>query len=124
MIKRLILAICISAFILVMAGVACSEPAKTFGWDANVETDLAGYRVYQSDTSGVYVFGGSASPNFVGEVVCGPSDDTCCLYTKEASAGPGKWYVGTAFDNYGNESGPSNEIESLPPGQMINFKFK
>ena len=35
-----------------------------------------------------------------------------------------KWYVATAFDTYGNESLPSNEIESLPPGQVKNFKFK
>ncbi|MBW1858138.1 MAG: hypothetical protein JRI42_07705 [Deltaproteobacteria bacterium] len=108
---------------LAMAGVACSEPAKTFGWDANTEVDLAGYRVYQSDESGVYVFG-TESPNFVAEIPCGMGDETCCEYLKVASPGPGHWYVGTAFDLYGNESLPSNEIESLPPGQLMHFRFK
>jgi len=118
--KKLIIAI---LAIMLMASVACAEPAKTFGWDANTESDLVGYRVYMSDTSGVYVFG-NASPNFVGEITCGPNVEVCCEYIKVASPGPGKWYVGTAFDVYGNESLPSNEIESLPPGQMMNFKFK
>ena len=122
--KTFLSILCILTMIFTMAGVARSEPAKTFGWDANTEPDLAGYRVYQSDTSGVYVFGGPESPNFVGEVLCGPNDETCCIYTKEASAGPGKWYVGIAFDLYGNEAEPSNEIESIPPGKLMNFRFK
>lgn len=117
--KKLFIIICI----LAMAATVQAEPAKTFGWDANTEVDLAGYRIYQSDVSGDYVFG-VASPNFVGEVACGPSDDTCCEYVKAASPGPGKWYVATAFDLYGNESLPSNEIESLPPGQVKNLRFK
>ena len=121
--KTFLTILCILIMTLAMAGVACSEPAKTFGWDANTEPDLAGYRVYQSDVSGDYVFG-TASPNFVAEIPCGPSDDSCCEYIKAASGGAGHWYVGTAFDAYGNESLPSNEIESLPPGQMMNFRFK
>lgn len=118
--KKLFIILCI----LAMAFTAHAEPAKTFGWDANTEVDLAGYRIYQSDISGDYVFGGFGSPNFVAEITCGPNDSTCCEHTKVASPGPGKWYVATAFDTYGNESLPSNEIESLPPGQVKNFKFK
>lgn len=118
--KKLFIIICI----LAMAGMAHAEPAKTFGWDANTEADLAGYRIYQSDISGDYVFGGSASPNFVAEVPCGPNDPACCEYEKAASPGPGKWYVATAFDLHGNESLPSNEIESLPPGQVKHLRFK
>ena len=118
--KKLILTICI----LAMATWAHAEPAKTFGWDANTEIDLKGYRLYESDTSGAYVFGGAASPNFVTEILCGPNDPSCCEHFKEASPGPGKWYVCTAFDINDDESLPSNEIESLPPGQVKNFKFK
>lgn len=122
--KKLFLTICILAMTLAMAFTAHAEPAKTFGWDANTESDLAGYRIYQSDISGDYVFGGPTSPNFVAEIPCGPNDPTCCEYVKAASPGPGKWYVATAFDLNSNESLPSNEIESLPPGKVKNFKFK
>ena len=121
--KTILILVCILG-VLAMAFTAHAEPAKTFTWDANTEPDLAGYRVYMTDTSGVYEFGGSGSPNFVAEILCGPNDDTCCEYIKVASPGPGHYYVGTAFDIYNNESAPSNEIESLPPGQIMNFRFK
>ena len=91
-------------------------------WSANSEIDLAGYRLYQSDTSDNYVFNDSTSPNLLIDIPCGPNDITCCTHTKMADSGPGKYYVVTAYDNNNNESLPSNEVETLPPGKVKNLK--
>lgn len=74
----------------------------TFEWDPNTETDLAGYRLYQSDTSGVYTYGDG---NQVETIPAGT--ETVTLY----GVPDGTWYwVLTAYDTSGNESGPSNEV--------------
>ena len=109
---------------------AYAERGVTFEWDANLDEDLKGYRLYQSDVPGIYLFGGESLPDglpnedFVAEILCGPNDTTCCIYVKDAASGPGKYYVLTAFDHFGNESIPSNEVETLPPGQTENLRFE
>ena len=87
-----------------------------FEWIANPETDLAGYRVYRSTTSGSYTFGdffafakypvmlAPKTPPFAGPHI------------------PGTYYfVVTAFDTGGFESQPSNEVilnvVNEPPGK-------
>ena len=82
--------------------------------DANVETDLAGYNVFQSTEAGVY---DNTSP--IGTISCGPNDDPCCTYTTIDLPDNTYFFVVTAFDNDNNESGYSNEvtkrIDTTPP---------
>lgn len=71
-------------------------------WDHNTETDLAGYRVYQSGVSGVYGTTFTAIPG---------GTNTATLSNCPAN-GQLYWVV-TAVDLAGNESGPSNEATAL-----------
>lgn len=67
-------------------------------WDANIEADLIGYKVYVGTESGVYELLAD-----VGNVIECPFDDSTWA--------DGKYYfVATAYDKHGNESGYSNEV--------------
>lgn len=76
-------------------------------WDANTEPDLAGYRVYVGSASGQY-----GAPKDVGNVT---------QVSREALALPDGVYFAavTAYDQAGNESGFSNEVnfkvDQTPP---------
>ena len=90
-----------------------------FAWDANSESDLAGYRLYQSGTSGSYTYG---SGNEVAEISAGT--ETCTIDVAD-----GTWYwVLTAYDTNGNESGPSNEVsasvDQTAPAPPVNLHFQ
>ena len=92
------IALFVSLFLIV---IPASAKDITFLWDANSEADLAGYRLYQSDTSGSYTFG---IGNEVKDTPAGT--ETCTIDVAD-----GTWYwVLTAYDSNGNESGPSNEV--------------
>lgn len=72
-----------------------------FAWNPNTETDLAGYRIYQGNaTGGPYTqmgeIGVMPQPQFVWQVPPGT----------EAM----RYFVVTALDAAGNESGYSNEV--------------
>lgn len=83
-----------------------------FEWEPNGEPDLAGYRLYRSNTSGGYTYGSGNEYASVGLVTESPRfiEDIEGTY----------YFVITAFDEGGHESGPSNEVvlsvEDLPPG--------
>jgi hypothetical protein len=89
----------------------------TLAWDTNTEPDLAGYRVYQSAMSGTY--------NKATGKVC---DVAKSITTCTISAMPDGTYfwVATAYDLKGNESGYSNEVsialDSTPPASPKNLK--
>jgi len=107
------------AFMLVSSLVIAAVPI-TFQWDANTEQDLAGYRIYQSTQSGVYTYG-PTSPNLLVTVPVGTEEVTI-----EIADGT-YYFVATAFDTGGLESGPSNEITDIingPPGCPKIFRFK
>ena len=107
--KKLLLAVVAFFF---MCGMACAASNVTFEWDANSETDLAGYRLYQSQTPGVYTFGDG---NQVASILTGTETVTIT----GVSDGVYYWVL-TAYDTHGNESGPSNEVtanlDTLAPG--------
>jgi fibronectin type 3 domain-containing protein len=65
-------------------------------WSINLETDLAGYRVYRSEREG------ELGQALEAQLLLSPAfrDDS-------AQAGRKYWYVVTAVDRAGNESGPS-----------------
>ena len=99
----LILIVLIPILISPVIGFANSNANVTFEWDANTEGDLAGYRLYRADVPGSYTFG---EGNQVDGALAGTETVTILEHD-------GVWYyVLTAYDNAGNESGPSNEVST------------
>ncbi len=99
---------------------SCSSVfALTLSWNANSESDLAWYRVYRSNTpDGQTIKDGS----HIYEILAGTEsvnmDDTP----------EGKWYwIATAGDFSGNESGKSNEVsytvDRTAPADMTMLKI-
>lgn len=83
----------------------------TVGWDANTETDLAGYRLYGSQISGQYTFG---SGNELIDVVVPDTQGTFTI-------ADGTWhFVLTAYDASGNESVASAEILQILDSEAPN----
>ncbi len=77
----------------------------TLLWDANTETNIAGYRVYYGSASRAYV-----APISVGNQT---------TYTVK-NLGPGTYYFAvTAFDTTGAESDFSNEVSKTITGTTI-----
>jgi hypothetical protein len=106
-----ILAAFFISFFLVLAA-AHAGSNVTFAWDPVAAPDLAGYRLYQSDTAGRYQYG---AEHCAAEIAAGTETVTL------EDVPDGAWYwVATAFDDKGNESGPSNEVtavlDTTPPG--------
>lgn len=90
--------------LVLSVGIVQAASDVTFAWDANSESDLAGYRMYQSQTSGVYTFGDG---NQVATILVG----TETVQITHLING-GYFWVVTAYDTEGLESGPSNEVFS------------
>ena len=102
----------LTCVMLLAVGAVAWGATLTVMWDANTETDLAGYRLYQSDTAGQYTFG---AEHAIATVPAGTETATV------ADVADGTWFwVLTAHDTSGNESEPSNEvtktIDSTAPG--------
>lgn len=72
--------------------------SATLTWTANVETDLAGYKIYRATTSGSY-----------GAPIATLSKTTSYSATN-LSTGTTYFFVITAYDSVGNESSYSNEV--------------
>lgn len=112
--KKLLLVVVTFFF---MCGMAMAASSVTFEWDANSESDLAGYRLYQSQESGIYIFGDG---NQVATVEVG----TETVEITDVADGTYFWVL-TAYDISGNESGPSNEVtaslDSTAPEPPKNF---
>lgn len=69
-------------------------------WDSNVEADLAGYRIYRSEQSGMYA-----------EPFADVGNVTECPFNDAGWADGRYYFVATAYDAHGNESGYSNEVD-------------
>lgn len=95
---------------LVLLAPAQNVPAQAAGavtltWDANQESDLAGYKLYASTSPGAYAAPIATLPKDVTtERVTGLQTDTTY------------YFVVTSFDTSGNESGPSNEVSAIVRG--------
>lgn len=70
-------------------------------WDDNTESDLEEYAIYRSTTSG-------------GPYVEVDRDDPSDFLDDTVTNGITYYYVVSAFDNSGNESGFSNEVDATP----------
>jgi len=101
------------AMVLMLAGTAFADSNIIFIWDANSESDLAGYRLYQSQTSGNYV------DTFVSDIPAGTETVTI----SDVADGIYYWVL-TAYDTDDNESGYSNEVmadlDTLAPDTPTN----
>ena len=85
----------------------------TLAWDANSETDLAGYKLYyDKDVSGPEYIGiGINEGDSPIEIPLFDLSDTQNPQFKVTGLTTGTYYfVVTAYDNVGNESGYSNEV--------------
>ena len=77
---------------------AFADTSVKLVWDANIESDLAGYKLYKGNESGVY--------NDVTDV------GNVTQYTVDVP--DGTWYFAlSAYDTSDNESGYSNEVSTL-----------
>lgn len=99
---------------LVMPSVSFADNI-TLVWNPNSETDLAGYRLYQSRASGTY------DKSLVrADIQAG----TEIIVLKIDGEGSYFWVL-TAYDTNNNESGFSNEVninfDSIAPNAPINF---
>jgi fibronectin type 3 domain-containing protein len=117
--RTMLFALCAMLFALCAIAPASRAASNvTFTWDAAAASDLAGYRLYQSATSGSY--------NKTTGKVC---DVLAPVTTCTISGLPdGVYYwVATAYDKSGNESAYSNEVtrafDSTAPAAPGNLKI-
>jgi hypothetical protein len=71
----------------------------TLTWNQNSESDLGGYKVYRSTTAGVY-----------GAPIATLQGNVATYQATGLQAGTTYYFVVTAYDSSGNESGFSNEV--------------
>lgn len=98
-----------------------------FEWDTNDETDLKGYRVFQSDQAGIY-----DRSNPVADIdITDPQYDHTgdkFSYTLSGLADGTYYFIVTAYDTDGNMSLGSNEvvapIDTDSPADPTNFIIK
>lgn len=115
--KKISLMITILLAMFFVIPIAFAENVELL-WDANVEADLAGYKIFQGTPPNSWTL--------IATIACGPEDITCCEYTVEnLTDGTYNW-VATAFDDAGNESEYSDiatwTLDKTPPGKPINFR--
>lgn len=89
-----------------MLGSTASGQVRTVSleWDANTEPDLDGYNMYRSETTG-----GQYSKINIAPIFITTYDDTTAV------VGRTYYYVATAFNTSGFESGYSNEVAYFVP---------
>ena len=92
-----------------------SAAEVTLAWDANTETDLAGYNIYYDTSSGPPYYGtGADQGDSPITVLCDDLDDPQNPeFTITGLDDDQDYYFAlTAFDNEGNESDYSNEVST------------
>jgi hypothetical protein len=78
---------------------APSSSSATLTWNANTESDLAGYKIYRATASGAY-----------GAPIATIPAGTVTYAASGLQAGTTYFFVVTAYDSAGNESAFSNEV--------------
>ena len=106
---------------LIMAAPALAQEV-TLAWDANTETDLAGYKIYYKVAQGGEPYDGTGiieggSPIDVGNVT---EFNLTGLDLKNNNY----YFVATAYNEAGFESDYSNEVNTVAPGIPQGIKVK
>ncbi len=83
----------------VLAAGGAGGSVVDLSWSLNVETDLAGYRIYRSESEGTR-----------GEALTSDLLPTPAYRDAAVKSGHKYWYTVTAVDRAGNESGPSAAV--------------
>jgi fibronectin type 3 domain-containing protein len=83
----------------VLPGSGAGSYVVDLSWAINVETDLAGYRVYRSESEGTS-----------GELLTRDLLLTPAYRDTSVEGGHSYWYTVRAVDRAGNESGPSQTV--------------
>jgi Viral BACON domain len=78
---------------------ASASSSATLNWNANTESDLAGYKVYRATASGAY-----------GAPIATLPGNSTSYVANLLQVGTTYFFVVTAYDNAGNESLFSNEV--------------
>jgi hypothetical protein len=110
-------------FMTAVPAISFADTNVTLSWSANTENDMAGYRVYRGNQAGgPYTQVGS-------DVACGPNETACCELVDMGVPDGTYFWVATAYDVAGNESGYSNEVTDTldsiapaPPQELNVFK--
>ncbi len=99
---RLVRRILVTIFALIACGTAVLAADIKLAWDANTESDLAGYKVYYGTVSGAYgtVISVGNQPN----------------YTVTGLPAGTYYFAVTAYNTEGLESGFSNEVSATVSG--------
>lgn len=110
------------ACLLLIPSIAFAASNVTFGWDANSESDLAGYKLYQSASAGgPYTEVADISQASLAD----PQNPEYTL--ANVTDGVYFWVI-TAYDDADNESGYSNEVtadlDTLSPGAPVNIEIR
>ena len=79
--------------------ISCAQSRIKLVWDANTETDLAGYKIYWGTETRVY-----SNVVDVGNVT---------IYFPDLEYDIRYYFAATAYDTAGNESGYSNEVSGI-----------
>jgi hypothetical protein len=113
------------AFLLPMAFFPNPASARdvTLAWDANSETDIAGYKIYYGKIPGG-PYNGSGSSDGASPIVVSLSsllNPSSPEFTVHGLAGGTYCFVGTAYDTKGLESFYSNEACTSPPNSPPNL---
>ncbi len=99
------------AILMVFVFIATAFPGALFvSWDANTETDLAGYKIYY----------GTQSATYNSSVDVG---NTTSYILDNLVEGQTYYIVLTAYDQSGNESVPSNEVSAVVTGPEVYLKL-
>ena len=109
--------VCFLLFVFQASAGLASEVG--LAWDANTETNLAGYKVYYNTRGPGAPYDGTGqaegdSPIDVGNVI------EFYFRTIDLKAN-NYWFVVTAYNTDGFESGYSNEVNTKPPDSPTNL---
>ena len=110
--RRTLLLLVAVMFLAAIPAVARAASDVALAWDANTESDLAGYKIYWGTVSGTYT-----NSVDVGNVT---------TYTVKGLPDGKVFFAATAYDGAKLESGYSNEVsvtlDSTPPAYPKNLK--
>ena len=97
-----------------VAVAAVRSDTITFQWNPNSEDDLVGHRLYFSETSGQY-----SNDSMIDVGLTEPNAEGFCTYSQYFAMvdGDSIYFVLTAYDTAGNESGYSNEVSHTRPSE-------